>query len=67
MRTTTYARRGLVRFLRKDQGMVSLEWVALALVVIFLSAGVVVTIHASVNTASSQVGSNLVTAVNSNS
>jgi len=67
MCTTKNVRRGLIRFLREDQGMVTLEWVALAAAVIFLSAGVVATIHASVNTASSKVGSNLLTAVNSNS
>lgn len=67
MRMAKYVRLGLVRFLREDQGMVTLEWVALAAAVIFLSAGVVATIHASTNTASSRVGSNLLTAVNSNS
>lgn len=67
MRTSKYARRGMLRFLSENHGLVTLEWVALAAAVIFLSAGVVATIHASLNTAASRVGSNLITAVNSNS
>jgi len=57
----------LVRFLREEEGLATLEWVALAAAVIFLSAGVVTVIHASLNTSASTVGSKLIVSVNSNS
>ena len=54
-------------FLQGDEGLVTLEWVAIAAAVIILGIGVVSIIKPSVTTAASTVGSNLVTAVNSNS
>ena len=57
----------LVRFLRDDEGLATLEWVALASAVIFLSAGVVTLIHTSLVTSASTVGSKLIVSVNSNS
>jgi len=55
------------RLLREDEGLVTLEWVALAAAVIVLGIGVVSIIKPSVNTAASVVGSNLLSSVNSNS
>jgi hypothetical protein len=49
-----------------DDGLVTLEWVAIAAAVIVLGIGVVVILKPSVNTAASSVGSNLLSAVNSN-
>jgi hypothetical protein len=54
-------------FISDDQGLVTLEWVAVAAAVIVLGIGVVSIIKPSVTTAASDVGSNLLTAVNSNS
>ena len=54
-------------FLRDDTGLVTLEWVALAAAVIVLGIGVIIVIQPNVNSAASTVGSNLLSAVNSNS
>ena len=56
-----------VGFWAEDQGLVTLEWVALAAAVIVLSLGVVSLIQPRLNTAASIVGSNLVSSVSSNS
>lgn len=45
----------------------TLEWVALAAAVIVLGIGVILILKPSVNSAASTVGSNLLSAVNSNS
>ena len=59
---------GLVRdFLYDDEGLVTLEWVALAAAVIVLAIGVIIVIQSQLNTAASTVGSALVSTVNSNS
>ena len=58
---------GLVRFLRGEEGLVTLEWVALAAAVIVLAIGVIVVIQTNVNTAASVIGSKIVTTVGSNS
>ena len=55
------------RFVQEDEGLVTLEWVAVAAAVILLGVGVVSIIKPSVTTAASTVGSNLVSSVNSNS
>jgi len=55
------------RFLHADEGLVTLEWVAVAAAVIILGIGVISIIKPSVTTAASTVGSNLVSSVNSNS
>jgi len=57
----------LLRFLSDDEGLVTLEWVALAAAVIILSAGVVSVLQGRVNTAASTIGSKIVSTVNSNS
>jgi len=57
----------LVRFLRDEEGLVTLEWVALAAAVIVLAIGVIVVIHSNLNTAASTIGSKIVSTVNSNS
>ena len=54
-------------FWRAEEGLATLEWVALAAAVIVLGVGVIIIIRPSVNSAASTVGSNLVSAVNSNS
>ncbi|HET9804219.1 MAG TPA: hypothetical protein VFP96_13365 [Candidatus Acidoferrum sp.] len=56
----------LRRFLRDDEGLVTLEWVALAAAVIVLAIGVIVVIQAQVNTAASTIGSKIVSTVQSN-
>jgi len=56
----------LVRFFRDEEGLVTLEWVALAAAVIVLAIGVVVVIQTNVNTAASSIGSKIVSTVNSN-
>ena len=56
----------LGRFLRDDEGLVTLEWVALAAAVIVLAIGVIVVIQTQVNTAASTIGSKIVSTVNSN-
>ena len=59
---------GRVRnFLDNDEGLVTLEWVALAAAVIVLAIGVIIVIQSQLNTAASTVGSALVSQVNSNS
>lgn len=57
----------LVRFLRDEEGLVTLEWVALAAAVIVLAIGVIVVIQTNLNTAASTIGSKIVSTVNSNS
>jgi hypothetical protein len=57
----------VVSVISDDDGLVTLEWVALAAAVIILGIGVVSIIKPSVNTAASIVGSNLLSSVNSNS
>jgi len=57
----------LMRFLRDEEGLVTLEWVALAAAVIILAIGVIVVIQGQVNTAASTIGSKIVSTVNSNS
>jgi Flp pilus assembly pilin Flp len=54
-------------FLRAEDGLVTLEWVALAAAVIVLAIGVIVVIQLQLNSAASTVGSALVSTVNSNS
>jgi Flp pilus assembly pilin Flp len=56
----------LSRFLRDDEGLVTLEWVALAAAVIVLAIGVIVVIQTQVNTAASTIGSKIVSTVQSN-
>ena len=59
---------GSVRqFLRDDEGLVTLEWVALAAAVIILAIGTIVVIQTQLNTAASTVGSQIVSTVQSNS
>lgn len=60
-------RNQLVQFLRGDEGLVTLEWVALAAAVIVLAIGVIVVIQTNLNTAASSIGSKIVSTVNSNS
>jgi Flp pilus assembly pilin Flp len=57
----------LVRFLCNDEGLVTLEWVALAAAVIVLAIGTVIVIQGQLNTAASTVGSAIVSTVQSNS
>jgi Flp pilus assembly pilin Flp len=57
----------VLRFLADEEGLVTLEWVALAAAVIILAVGVISTIRTSVNTAASTIGSKIVSTVNSNS
>jgi Flp pilus assembly pilin Flp len=57
----------IVRFLRDEEGLVTLEWVALAAAVIVLAIGVIVVIQTNLNTAASTIGSKIVSTVNSNS
>jgi len=56
----------LGRFLRDEEGLVTLEWVALAAAVIILAVGTVVVIQLQLNTAASTVGSEIVSTVQSN-
>jgi len=59
---------GRVRdLLRDDEGLVTLEWVALAAAVIVLAVGVIIVIQSQLNSAASTVGSAIVSQVNSNS
>jgi len=59
---------GRVRdFLHDDEGLVTLEWVALAAAVIVLAVGVIIVIQSQLNSAASTVGSAIVSQVNSNS
>ena len=54
-------------FLRSGEGLVTLEWVALASAVIVLGIGVISLLQPKVTTAASSVGSKVVSSVNSNS
>ena len=54
------------RFLVGEEALVTLEWVAIAAAVIVLGVGVIIILKPSINTAASSVGSNLLSAVNSN-
>ena len=54
-------------FLQDEEGLATLEWVAIAAAVILLGAGVIIILQPSVNTAASGVGSKLVSSVNANS
>ena len=56
-----------IRFLRGDEGLVTLEWVALAAAVIVLAIGVITVIQSKLNSAASTVGSKIVSQVGSNS
>jgi Flp pilus assembly pilin Flp len=58
--------REVLRFVRGDEGLVTLEWVALAAAVIILAIGVVLVIQTQVNTAASTIGSKIVSTVQSN-
>ena len=53
-------------FLKKCEGLVTLEWVAIASAVVLLAIGVILLLQPRVTTAASTVGSNLVSSVNSN-
>ena len=53
-------------FLRDEEGLVTLEWVALAAAVIILAIGTVIVIQTQLNTAASTVGSAIVSTVQSN-
>jgi Flp pilus assembly pilin Flp len=56
-----------LRFRADAEGLVTLEWVALAAGVIILAIGVISVVRTSVNTAASSIGSKIVSTVNSNS
>ena len=56
-----------LRFWADEEGLVTLEWVALAAGVIILAIGVISVVRTSVNTAASTIGSKIVSTVNSNS
>ena len=55
-----------IALLRDEEGLVTLEWVAIAAAVILLGVGVIIILKPSVDSAASGVGSNLISAVNSN-
>lgn len=55
------------RFLHDDDGLATLEWVAIAAAVIILAVGVIIILQPNINTAASTVGSRLISQVNSNS
>jgi Flp pilus assembly pilin Flp len=55
------------QFLRDEDGLATLEWVAIAAAVIILGIGVVIILRPNINTAASSVGSHLLSQVNSNS
>jgi Flp pilus assembly pilin Flp len=57
----------VLRFWNGEEGLVTLEWVALAAGVIILAIGVISVVRTSVNTAASTIGSKIVSTVNSNS
>ena len=59
--------RGGEHFLRGEEGLATLEWVAIAAAVILLGVGVIIILQPNVNTAASSVGSKVLSAVNSNS
>jgi len=63
----TRKRLGSLRlFLRDDEGLVTLEWVALAAAVIVLAIGTIIVIQTQLNSAASTVGSEIVSTVQSN-
>jgi len=55
------------RFMRDDDGLATLEWVAITAAVIILGIGVIIILQPKINTAASTVGSHLLSQVNSNS
>jgi len=57
----------VMRFLADEEGLVTLEWVALASGVIILAVGVASVVRTSANSAASTIGSKVVSTVNSNS
>jgi Flp pilus assembly pilin Flp len=57
----------IVRFLADEEGLVTLEWVALASGVIILAVGAASAVRTSANSAASTIGSKVVSTVNSNS
>ena len=57
--------KSLARFLRAEEGLVTLEWVALAAAVIVLAIGVIVVIQSQLNTAASHIGSKIISTVDS--
>lgn len=67
MRISQMLRHSGTRFLRDEEGLVTLEWVAIAAAVILLGIGVIIILQPNVNTAASSVGSKLISSVNSNS
>jgi uncharacterized membrane protein HdeD (DUF308 family) len=56
-----------IEFLRRTDGLATLEWVVLASAVILLGIGVIILLQPRATTAASTVGSKLVSSVNSNS
>ena len=58
---------GAMRFLADEEGLVTLEWVALASGVIILAVGAASVVRTSANSAASTIGSKVVSSVNSNS
>jgi hypothetical protein len=56
-----------MRFLADEEGLVTLEWVALASGVIILAVGAASVVRTNANTAASTIGSKIVSTVNSNS
>jgi len=58
---------GVMRFLADEEGLVTLEWVALASGVIILAVGAASVVRTSANSAASTIGSKVVSSVNSNS
>ena len=67
MGTSKHSLGALISFWRDEEGLVTLEWVALAAAVIVLAVGVISLIQSKVNTAASTIGSKIVSTVNSNS
>ena len=61
------ALKSVLRFLGDEEGLVTLEWVALAAAVIVLAIGVIVVIQTNLTTAANTIGSKIVSTVNSNS
>jgi hypothetical protein len=59
MRTSTPTRvvAAFIRFWNGDEGLVTLEWVGLAVAVILLAVGVISAIQSQANTAASSLGS----------
>jgi len=57
----------IARFLADEEGLVTIEWVALASGVIILAVGTASVVRTSANSAASTIGSKVVSTVNSNS